>query len=64
MSDDVFLAQVLAGRFVRRAVNESKLFGPVQGADLLDLAVGLDQPLGLRPGFKITSRQNLHCNAR
>ena len=42
--DDVFVAQVLAGRFIRRPVNEPKLLGPVQDADLLDLAVGLDQP--------------------
>ena len=44
MPDDVSLAQVLAGGFIRRAVNEPELLGPVQGADLLDLTVSLDQP--------------------
>jgi hypothetical protein len=44
MPDDVFLAQVLAGRFIRRPVNKPELLGPVQGADLRDLTVSLDQP--------------------
>jgi hypothetical protein len=44
MPDNVFPAQVTAGGFIRRAVNDAKLLGPVQGADLPDLAVGLDPP--------------------
>ena len=42
--DDVFLAQVPAVGFIRRPVNEPELFGAVQGANLLDLTVGFDQP--------------------
>jgi hypothetical protein len=44
MPDNVFPAQVPAGCSIRRAVNDPKLLGPVQGAELLDLAVGLDPP--------------------
>jgi len=44
MPDDVLPAQVPALLITRRAINDPKLLGSIQGADLLDIVVVFDQP--------------------
>ena len=42
--DKIALLQVPAFFFIRRAINQPKLLGPVQCADLTDLVIGRNQP--------------------